>query len=355
MNAGARWRKIVTNEANGPIAAVCRSLAALLEPIYAAVVARKNRCFDSGSLQATHVGVPVISVGNLTVGGTGKTPMVVWLARWFRQRGVPVTILSRGYGAKSGKPNDEYQEIAAQLPDVPHLQNPDRVAAAREALARDPKQILILDDAFQHRRIARDFDLVLLDALDPFGAGRLLPRGLLREPKTSLARAQAVALSRADAVSPERREEIRAEVARLAPQAIWLELEHRPALLVQHGGVAPQPIELLRGRKVAAFCGIGNPAGFRHTLASCGAETLALREFADHFAYPAAEVDALERWIEREAARADFVVCTHKDLVKIPRERLAGKPLWAIQIAAAFRVGEASLEERLGLLLERLQ
>lgn len=344
----------MSGEAKGAVAATSRSVAACFEPLYAAVVNRKNRRFDSGRLQGTRVAAPVISVGNLTVGGTGKTPMVVWLARWFRERGANVTLISRGYGAKPGHPNDEYLEIAAQLPDVPHLQNPDRVAAAREALSRDPNQALILDDAFQHRRIARDFDLVLLDALDPFGGGRLLPRGLLREPVASLARAHAVALSRADAVSPERRAEIRGEVARLAPEAIWLELEHRPALLVQYGGRETQPIESLRGRKVAAFCGIGNPAGFRHTLESCGTDVIALREYPDHFAYPSAAVDALEQWIATEAAAAECAVCTHKDLVKIPRERLAGKPLWAVQIAAAIRTGEVALQERLEALLQRV-
>ena len=296
----------------------------------------------------------MISVGNLTVGGTGKTPVVVWLAKWFRERGASVTLISRGYGAKPGQPNDEYLEIAAQLPDVPHLQNPDRIAAAGEALARQANQALILDDAFQHRRIARDFDLVLLDALEPFGGGRLLPRGLLREPVTSLARAHAVALSRADAISPERRAEIREEVARLAPQAIWLELEHRPALLVQHSGRETQPMDWLRGQKVVAFCGIGNPAGFRHTLASCGAEVVALREYPDHFAYPAGEVAKFEQWLAANAAAAECVVCTHKDLVKIPRDQLAGKPLWAVQIAAMFCSGEAALEQRLLGILEKL-
>ena len=354
MTSPIDWRSIVTGRANGWIAGIVRAATACLEPIYGLVVARKNRQFDSGRDASTDVGVPVISVGNLTVGGTGKTPMVVWLARWFRERGIEVTIVSRGYGAKTGKPNDEYQEIAAQLPDVPHLQNPDRIAAARQALARNPKQVLILDDAFQHRRIARDFDLVLLDALDPFGGGRLLPRGLLREPKTSLARAQAVALSRADAVSQERREQIRHEVAQLAPNAIWLELEHSPALLVQYGDTESRPIESLRGLKVAAFCGIGNPAGFRHTLASCGADVIAVREYADHFAYPQVEIRALEQWLTKEAAVAEAIVCTHKDLVKIPHARLAGRPLWAVQIAAKIRAGEEALQQRLIQISESL-
>ena len=135
------------------------------EPIYKAIIGSKNRRFDSGQQRPTVIAAPVISVGNLTVGGTGKTPLVCWLAEWFRERHIDVTLISRGYGARRGRPNDEAMELAARLPSVPHLQNADRVAAARQALASNPRQVLILDDAFQHRRIARDLDIVLLDAL----------------------------------------------------------------------------------------------------------------------------------------------------------------------------------------------
>lgn len=336
----------MSGEATGPFPGLLRAALASLEPIYAAVVARKNHRFDSGQVQATDVGVPVVSVGNLTVGGTGKTPMVVWLAKWFQSHGVQVTIISRGYGTRDGQPNDEYREIAAQLPDVPHLQNPDRIAAAREALARQAKQVLILDDAFQHRRIARSFDLVLLDALDPFGGGRLLPRGLLREPIASLRRAHAVALSRADAITAEQRDEIRQQVHKLAPQAIWLELEHQPAALVDCEGQETSIDSGLRGKRIVALCGIGNPAGFFHTLTTCGAEIIAKREFPDHFAYPPAEVDRLEAWV-RTIEDAEAAICTHKDLVKIPRRQLAQLPLWALRIEAAIRTGKAELETQL--------
>src|SRR5262249_2502673 len=157
--------------------------------------------------------------------------------------------------------------LAARLPGVPHLQNPDRIAAAREALRASQQQVLLLDDAFQHRRLARDLDIVLLDALEPFGYGRLLPRGLLREPISSLARAQVVALSRSDAVEEATRREIEAHVRQHAPQAVWLELAHQPCGFVAVGG-AETPLGELRGMRVAAFCGIGNPEGFRHTLSA---------------------------------------------------------------------------------------
>src|SRR4029453_11169189 len=236
MLSPAQFRDLVSGRWTGPWPAALRGLLAAAEPVYAAMVRAKNRRFDSGRGQPVRVDAPVISVGNLTVGGTGKSPLVAWLAEWFQSRGTAVAIISRGYGAKEGQPNDEALELAARLPDVPHLQNPDRVAAARHALAAHPRHVLILDDAFQHRRIARDLDIVLLDALEPFGHERLLPRGLLREPVANLSRAHVVALSRADAVDETARDQIRERVREAAPQAVWLELEHRPTGLVNHSG-----------------------------------------------------------------------------------------------------------------------
>ena len=155
--------------------------------------------------KATHrAAVPVISVGNITLGGTGKTPMVEWIARWYRRRGVRVALISRGYGHAGGI-NDEGLVLEENLPDVPHLQDPDRVALAEIAVDELESELIVLDDGFQHRRLARDLDLVMLDALDPFGLGRLFPRGLLREPVRSLRRASAVILSRADLIEPDRR------------------------------------------------------------------------------------------------------------------------------------------------------
>ena len=293
----------------------------------------------------------MISVGNLTVGGTGKTPLVCWLAEWFLARGAAVTLISRGYGAKQGRPNDEALELAARLPKVPHVQNPDRIAAAEEALSANSRQVLILDDAFQHRRIARDIDIVLLDALEPFGYEHLLPRGLLREPIESLSRAQVVALSRADAVDRAKREAIRRRVAAVAPHAVWLELAHQPVGFINSSG-ARELLDLLRVQKIAAFCGIGNPAGFRHTLQSCGLEIAGFRELPDHFAYPPDELARLEAWIHGQGG-VRAAICTRKDLVKIPRDSLAGLPLWAVDIELAIVAGRERLEELLLPLLGR--
>jgi tetraacyldisaccharide 4'-kinase len=345
------YREVVSGKRQSVSARILRGVLGSGEPIYKALIGSKNRRFDSGKKRPTVIPAPVISVGNLTVGGTGKTPLVCWLAEWFQAQGAAVTLISRGYGAKRGQPNDEALELAARLPGVPHLQNPNRVDAARQALAANPRQALLLDDAFQHRRIARDLDIVLLDALEPFGYDRLLPRGLLREPVESLSRAHVVALSRADAVEPAKREAIHQRVRGVAPHALWIELKHEPTGLLDHSGNRT-PLESLRGQPIAAFCGIGNPDGFRHTLSSCGLSVAAFRALPDHFAYPPAELAKLENWLnglENIAA----VVCTRKDLVKLPRERLAGLPLVAVEISLEIIAGRQDFEAQLLPLVHR--
>lgn len=343
MSLPAHFRDIISGSRQGLVAPCARAVLAALEPAYGWVVRRKNRRFDSDHSPAVRVAAPVISVGNLTVGGTGKTPLVCWLARWLKKQGQQVTLISRGYGSKSG-PNDEALELAARLPGVSHLQNPDRVVAARQALDQNPRQVLLLDDAFQHRRIARDLDIVLLDALEPFGYGHLLPRGLLREPVEGLSRAQVIGLSRSDAVSESRREEIRQQVQKLAPEAIWMELAHQPSGLVDCGGKSVG-LASLRGQKVAAFCGIGNPAGFRHTLCQCGVDVVAMKEFPDHCTYGPAELRDLEAWVSR-CGEITTVLCTRKDLVKIPHKELGGVPLRAVEVELEITRGKEGFEQR---------
>jgi tetraacyldisaccharide 4'-kinase len=289
----------------------------------------------------------VVSVGNLTLGGTGKTPMVEWIARWLQQRGVRAAVISRGYGAAAGSANDEAMELRERLPEVPHLQNPDRVAAARKAVGELGCQAIVLDDAFQHRRIARDLDIVLLDALEPFGFGHVFPRGTLREPISGLRRADLVVLSRAGMLGRPARDAIRQQVAQLAPKAAWAEADHGAQGLRNAGG-KQQPIESLARKAVAAFCGVGNPAGFRHTLQLCGYRVIAFREFADHYRYTRAVVESLIAWAENLEVEA--VVCTHKDLVKLEIDNIGRRPLWAVKIALEFSVGQADLEAKLSRL-----
>ncbi|MGA2798702.1 MAG: tetraacyldisaccharide 4'-kinase, partial [Thermoguttaceae bacterium] len=194
-SAAPFFRDIVSGRRRGPGAAILRGGLRLAEVPYALAMTWRNRRYDQGKVKIHRAGVPVVSVGNITLGGTGKTPMVQWIARWFRNHNVRVAIISRGYRAEEGGRNDEARELEQKLPDVPHLQNPDRAAAAKIAIEELETQLIVMDDGFQHRRLARDLDIVLLDALEPFGFEHVFPCGTLREPLTGLRRADVVILS----------------------------------------------------------------------------------------------------------------------------------------------------------------
>ncbi len=338
------FRELISGRRRGVGAAAMRGLLRAAEVPYTLAVNWRNRRYNARRAAVHHVSAPVISIGNLTLGGTGKTPMVKWLARWLCARGVRVVIVSRGYGATVGQQNDESLELAQALPNVPHVQNADRVAAARRAIEDFVCQLILLDDGFQHRRLARDLDIVLLDALEPFGHEHVFPRGTLREPLAGLRRADVVCLSRADTISALERNAIHRRVAKIAPDAVWCELAHTPSGLINAAGEA-QPLDALAGRSVAAFCGIGNPDGFRHTLAAAGCEIAAWRAFSDHHAYMPADIAELDKLIAD--SNADFAVCTHKDLVKVRQTTLGGVPLWAIAIEMQFLCGQESLVQAL--------
>jgi tetraacyldisaccharide 4'-kinase len=341
MISPSTFRDLVSGRRRGLRASLARLAMEAASIPYGWAIRLRNRGYDRGAKEIYRPSVPVISVGNLTVGGTGKTPMVEWLARQLRQREIRVAILSRGYGAEQGGLNDEALELELSLPDVPHLQNPDRAASAQIAVDELATQLLLLDDGFQHRKLARDFDLVLLDATEPFGFDHLLPRGTLREPVAGLRRAQAIVLSRADMIDARARGEVRTRVARLAPEAVWAEVEHRPAALVDAAG-AVYTLAELRDQPVVAFCGIGNPAGFRHTLEGLGCRIERWREFPDHHDYTRENVEEIGGLIRESGAR--FAVCTRKDLVKLRVPAVGGAPLRAVSVELSFLCGEADLK-----------
>lgn len=351
MFTPSEFRDLISGRRRDLAARLSRLGLRLLETPYAMAVSRRNRRFDRGITPIHRMSVPVVSVGNLTLGGTGKTPLVEWIARWFRKRNVRVSIVSRGYGAEDGGRNDEARELEQKLPDVPHVQNADRVAAAKIAIEELETQLILLDDGFQHRRIGRDLDIVLLDALEPFGFEHVFPRGTLREPLRGLRRAGAVILSRADMLEPAEREKIRRRVEQLAPKAAWAEIRHAPLELLSVGGQV-KPIDELCKVKIAAFCGVGNPAGFRHTLESCGFDMAGFRDFPDHHRYLREDIESLAAWVNELGAAA--MVCTHKDLVKIGLETLGGRPLWALRVGIEFLAGGDEIEAMLQKLVERV-
>ena len=301
-------------------------LSILLAPLawaYGAAVRERNRRYDVPGA-AIRARVPVLSVGNLVAGGTGKTPMVAWLVRRLASEGWTPAVVTRGYGGRAGKGpllvssgdgervgpeicGDEPVLLARSLPGALVLAGSDRVAVS-EAAAAEGADVVVLDDGFQHRRLARDLDLVLLDGTDPFGNGRLLPAGTLREPLESLARASAVIVTRCspqDDVAA-----IAAVVGRHAPGVPVLRSGHRRAGFVTAAG---ERIPAL-GRAVA-FCGIGNPALFLRDLEEEGVEIAAARAFPDHHPYVPRELRGLAKLAGKHGAA---LVTTEKDLVRVP-------------------------------------
>jgi tetraacyldisaccharide 4'-kinase len=326
------FKRLVTGATPGAGAAAARvALAAAAVP-YGLAAAARNAAYDRGLLAVARVPMPVISVGNLTLGGTGKTPLVAWVARRLAADGRRPAIVSRGYAARPGERSDEAAELGLVVPEALHVANRDRAAGCRTALAAGC-DAAVLDDGFQHRRLHRDLDLVAVDATDPFGCGRLFPRGLLRESLAGLARADAVILTRASAVDAEQRRAIRAAVTAAGGRRLeeaWMETEHRP-IAVRLAGGGTRPLDALRGLPVLAFAGIGNPAAFRATLARLAAEVVEFVAFPDHHAYTSAD---FARLVSRARhGGAALLVTTLKDLVKVPPGCADELPVGAVEIA----------------------
>jgi tetraacyldisaccharide 4'-kinase len=307
---------LIRGERRGLLASLARGFLWLCSWLFCLIAWLRGKLYDWGLLRQHSAGAKVISVGNLTTGGTGKTPLVIALCRELMERGESVAVLARGYGAPAdGELNDELRMIESALPGVALHPGKDRVARAREAVEAGAT-CLVLDDGFQHRRLARDLDVVLLDATDPWGTGHLLPRGLLREPRRALARGDVLVLSRAELKGG-------AELAALEEAARsagfsgpTLRMFVQPAHLERlHPDPAPLELSELSGQGVLLACGIGNPNAFAATVATLGARTSQLFPFPDHHAYDVEDVYALEELASRRAVR--HVLITSKDAVKL--------------------------------------
>lgn len=314
----------------GPIGTL---LAAAAEPVYRAALTWRNRAFDKGR-GVRALPLPVISVGNLTVGGTGKSPMVAWLAGEVRRLGFRPAIATRGYGsARAGGLSDEAEEYRRLLPGVPVAVGADRFAAIQrtlmpaEGLAAGVDCIL-LDDGFQHRRLRRDLDIVLIDCTRDVLANRLLPAGWLREPFESLARARAVVFTHMEAADPRLVDRmihrVRAVMGPIDPMRCRHEWVGLDGLGDPRGPEAEsgETTRWLRSKRVLAVCAIGNPRPFLGALRrEVDDEPVAEFVLPDHDAFS----DATVRRIATAAAAcsAQAIVCTNKDwskLARVPRK-----------------------------------
>lgn len=321
-------------------------------PYQLAVVCR-NKAYQLGWIATHRADVPVISIGNLTAGGTGKTPACASIAKWLRNRDVRVAILSRGYGALADGLNDEARELENLLPDVPHLQASNRVETAQVAVDELEMEVLLLDDGFQHRRLARDLDIVLLDATNPFGWEYLLPRGLLREPLKGLRRADLVIVTRADQVSNQELANLRTKVQRFNPKAGWVESIHAPIRWRNASGQT-LPLNSLVGQPAMAVSGIGNPNAFLKTVEDLGVPVVQQVSFPDHHPYSPMDVQGILQRVSQSSVPPQNIVCTGKDLAKLSSDRLGSLPLWALEIELKVVSGSEVLEEYLDRVCQQI-
>ncbi len=293
------------------------SLGALSVP-YSLAVGLRNVLYEWGVFRSYCAEVPVICVGNLACGGTGKTPTVIALVKMLQELGHQPAILTRGYKGTVEKPADEVLLFNRALPDVAVVVNPDRVAGAKEAVKQFDIDVLVMDDGFGHRCLNRDLDIVLL--AEPLENVRLLPRGLYREPISALKRADMVIKTYAPLDKPDEDSAVR-EPTRLVSASGEMEL----------GG--------LRGKKVLAFCAIAKPSSFERTLSESGARLCVGKHYPDHHRYSRQDLDELAEL----AGECDcsLAVTTMKDWVKIQHDGLTwgqqdSCPLWALDIEMSF-------------------
>lgn len=311
---------------SGPLAgmigpALAAAVGAVATPIYSAAIHRRNRAFDAGR-GVTRVDRPVVSVGNLSVGGTGKTPMVARLVESLLAAGRRPCIAMRGYKSTASRgtaESDEAAVYARAFPGLPIVAQPDRTAGLA-ALFATPEghaiNCVVLDDGFQHRRLARDVDIVLIDATAGTLRDRLLPAGWLREPMSSLTRAHAVVVTHAELASDDELAAILQAATGVNPRLVVATCRHSwTALISDH--VEPRPVESIRGERVVAVCAIGNPGAFLTALERTGASVVGRLVLRDHAPFDEGEVVSLVREIER--TKPSLVVCTEKDWSKLQR------------------------------------
>jgi tetraacyldisaccharide 4'-kinase len=321
--------------------------------VYAAAVGLRGALYDRGWLARARLEVPVVCVGNLSAGGSGKTPMVAWVVRALERRGLRPGILARGYGSRgararvatsAGGGSDEALVLAELCPGVRQVEDVDRARGGFE-LERAGVDVVVMDDGFQHRRLARDLDLVLIDATRPWGlpssGGRplcaLLPRGLLRESPAALRRAHAIVVTRSDQVEPAELVALEAELGPLAPGAPIARAVHAPVRLRELAGGAARPLDGLAGREVDLASGLGNPEAFERTVRGLGVRVREHRRFPDHHQFAAGDLDGL-------GGPERPLVVSAKDAVKLARlGRGAASGALVLDVELELTSGEAPL------------
>ena len=339
--------------------------------IYEQLVNLKLAMYRWGWFKKEELPCFVISLGNVTVGGTGKTPTAQHLARAIHAMGYRVAILNRGYRAKwrgavgivsdghalkmdAETAGDEAFMLAKHLPDVPVLIGPHRAVTGRYAIEHFGAQVAILDDGYQHWQLARDMDILLVDAVNVFGNGHLLPRGTLREPLSHINRADVCLMTKVDQAAPGAIEHIWETFRSYNQDGLILESIHQPRQFVQLSawfediGAGGVPVTEMEGKKVLAVSAIGNPASFEQTLADLGVEMVESMRYPDHHDY--GERDMAEVLYRAETLGVEAIVITEKDAVKVPCDVVRAKwriPMYVLSVEVTFQKGQEIFFETL--------
>lgn len=304
---------VVRGRRRGLAAFVARGGLGAASVVYGALHGMHRLAYEMGLLRRAVLPAPVLSVGNITAGGTGKTPLVEWVVRRLARRRLRVAVLARGYGRRPDGGDDV--DLLGDAEHARRFAGSDRAASGRRAFEEFHPDAFVLDDGFQHYRLHRDLDLVTVDATNPFGYGRLIPRGLLRDRPSALRRAHLVVLTRVDQVPSEELEALRERVAKLSLDRPVAEAIHRPVGIRTLGDGRTAGLEWMRGRRLYAFCGLGNPEAFRRTLETAGAQVVKFRAFPDHHVYRPVEARQLE--VEAQEFLAGALITTEKDATKL--------------------------------------
>jgi len=326
-----------------------------LSPLYSSLMKIRALAYRRGYLATRRLPCPVISIGNLSLGGTGKTPHVLAVANWLKNRGVIPAVVSRGYGGRVGSspliasdgkdvlvsPRDAGDEpvmMAQVLLDIPVVVGSDRYAAGKLAIERFGIQAIVLDDGFQHMALFRDIDLVLLPAINFFGTRWVFPGGDLREPVSALSRATALLLTRANALSLADQELCRRELHAMIPGRPVFLSEMRPVRFISMEAEVASPDEM-QGKPLFAFCALADPEFFFATLENLKVDLKGRAAFPDHYSYKKKDLIKLMTQSRRQGIKA--LVTTNKDRVKIEpiRRQLAANgeehlPIWVLEIDA---------------------
>ncbi len=269
--------------------------------------------FDKGIRKIRTVDKPVISIGNVTTGGTGKTPMVIWICKYLGEKGCKPGILTRGYKTVKGKLTDEPAILAKGCDKSKVIVNSNRFAGAEKAINQYECDVIVMDDGFQHRQFGRDVNIVTIDATCPFGYGKMLPAGFLREPVSSLKRADGVVITRFDQADAETLQRAEDQIRNVNPEAVIAKAIHAP---INAGLLKNKKLSLdeLREKKIFAFCGIGNPYAFMDMLEEIGLNVIGSKIYNDHHNYTSQDLQELyetARYLE-----VDTILSTQKDWVK---------------------------------------